>query len=98
MARILWKSSQADSSAFSWHQDMWYAENGDFLKNAADPERVRQNETGITVWAANEACGKGSMSNFRARYEQRLCGRNTRRRTTPRAGFVTSRRRRLPIA
>ncbi|MDA0839534.1 MAG: phytanoyl-CoA dioxygenase family protein [Planctomycetota bacterium] len=38
-------------SAFAWHQDMWYAENGDYLKGA-DLDRIRRNDTGITVWAA----------------------------------------------
>jgi len=45
------KPPQAGDNAFGWHQDAWYAEQGDYLKQA-DLDLARSNESGITVWVA----------------------------------------------
>jgi ectoine hydroxylase-related dioxygenase (phytanoyl-CoA dioxygenase family) len=38
-------------NAFAWHQDMWYATHGDYVKDT-NPDIFNAIETGITVWVA----------------------------------------------
>ena len=47
---ILKPPSHLDNT-FAWHQDMWYASQGDYIKDT-NPDIFWPAETGLTVWVA----------------------------------------------